>query len=292
MRDELFNELGRIQQWMQAAIMHPEGVAGGIQSPAAQEHLAIDLAQLEEIVTRSSGMSAIDRLQIYGNAYFARLIECLRDGFPVLRHAVGDEAFDAFSFGYLQSHPSTTYTLMKLGCRFPQYLADTAPDTDDMPGHWFDFVVELARFELAVGQVFDGPGSEGGSLLSATHLLAIPPEQLLKVRLATTPSLQLMALMYPVHRYYEDHRRGVDAVPPGREEIHLALVRNRFLVRHHELSKAGYQLLTRLAAGESLGSALAGVVSDGSVSAGAISQGLRSWFQEWAAEGFFCRADC
>jgi len=285
-----FHDLSLIQQWMQAAIMHPGGVADGMSSPQAREYLDVDVAEIERVITRSRAMSAVDRLQVYGNAYFARLIECLREGFPVVRHALGDDAFDAFAVGYLQNHPSRTYTLTQLGSDFPKYLAETAPSNEEMPESWFDFAVELARFEQAVGEVFDGPGSEGQSPLNVQELLALPQERLLEVRLECAPSLRLIRLECPVHRYYDAVRRELDAIPPGPEEIHLALVRRRYVVRHHELSKTGYELLARLADGESLGVALAVVIADGNVSPGSISSDLRSWFQEWTVGAFFLRA--
>jgi hypothetical protein len=231
-------------------------------------------------------MSAVERLEIYGNAYYARLIECLREEFPVLRHALGDEAFDAFAVGYLQSYPSTTYTLTQLGSNLPRYLVETTPD-DEMPGHWVEFVVDLAEFELAVGEVFDGPGLEGQPLLDVQQLLSLPPTRILEVRLECVPCLRMIRLRCPAHRYYDAIRDEQIAIPPGPEETHLALVRRNFLVHHHELSKTAYELLTRLVNGESLGASLEGVIADGHLSSVTLAPNLRSWFLEWCAAGFF-----
>lgn len=279
--------LSQIQRWMQAAIMHPGGVVDGIASLQAQEQLQVSSADVEQVLTRSLAMSAIDRLEIYGNAYYARLLECLREEFPVLRHALGEEAFDAFAVGYLQSYPSTTYTLTQLGSNFPAYLAETTPPDDEMPRHWVDFVVDLAQFELAVSEIFDGPGSEGQPLLDVQELLSLPQSKVLEVRLECVPSLRLIRLRCPVHRYYDTVRGEREAVPPGPEETHLALVRRHYVVHHYELSKTGYELLTLLARGESLGASLAGVIAGGRLSSVALATNLRNWFLEWSSAGFF-----
>ena len=79
------------------------------------------------IVTRSQSLTSTERLQIYANAYFARLFECLHEEFPALLHALGEETFDAFAFGYLQQYPSRSYTLAELGRNFAAYLAEVRP---------------------------------------------------------------------------------------------------------------------------------------------------------------------
>src|SRR6516225_11362495 len=119
--------LGQIQRWMQAAIMHPAGVAEGIASAEARGHIDVGPDEAESVVTRSRALTALDRLAIYGYAYYARLLECLREEFPVLKHALGAEVFDAFAAEYLQQYPSRSYTLLQLGANFPRFLAETRP---------------------------------------------------------------------------------------------------------------------------------------------------------------------
>ena len=123
-----WHDLGQIQRWMQAAIMHPVGVEEGIASAEARRHIDIGPDEAETVVTRSRALTAMDRLAIYGYAYYARLLECMREEFPVLKHALGEEVFDAFAVGYLQQYPSRSYTLFQLAANFPQYLAETRPD--------------------------------------------------------------------------------------------------------------------------------------------------------------------
>ncbi|MGD9721450.1 MAG: putative DNA-binding domain-containing protein [Pirellulales bacterium] len=281
------HDLLRIQRWMQSVIMHPGGIVDGIASSQAREHLDVSPEDIDQVLTRSRAMSAVDRLEVYGNAYYARLIECLREEFPILRHALGEEAFDAFAVGYLQNYPSRTYTLIQLGSNFPRYLAESTPPDDEMPAHWVDFVVDLAQFELAVGEVFDGPGSEGQPLLDVQQLLGLPQSRILEVRLECVDCLRLIHLRCPVHRYYDAVRDERDAIPPGPEETHLALIRRNYVVHHHELSKTGYDLLTRLAHGESLGTSIEDAMTGGQLSSVALAPNLRSWFLDWSAAGFF-----
>src|SRR5260370_24135808 len=150
--------LGQIQRWMQATITHPVGVAEGAASEPARSQIDVGPDGLESVVTRSRALTAIERLEIYSHAYYARLLECLREEFPVLKHALGEEVFDAFAVGYLEKYPSRRYTLFQLGDYFPRFLAETRPLTptplpsgekgrgegcegDRLPADWPDFLI-------------------------------------------------------------------------------------------------------------------------------------------------------
>jgi hypothetical protein len=117
-----------VQRWFQAVVTHPAGAAAGIASPAAQGFVPLGRGALERLVRRSSRLTAEQRLAIYANAYYARLLECLAECFPVLERALGAEVFAGFAFDYLQRYPSRSYTLDRLADSFPRFLEETRPD--------------------------------------------------------------------------------------------------------------------------------------------------------------------
>ena len=62
-------------------------------------------AGIEAVVTRSRNLTAAERLGVYHNAYYARLLACLREEFPILLKTITEEVFDAFAFGFqLRTH--------------------------------------------------------------------------------------------------------------------------------------------------------------------------------------------
>ncbi len=282
--------LERLQRWMQAAIVHPSSVVEGMDSEAARTHIDVGAEGVETILTRSGTLTAVERLGIYGSAYYARLLECLRDEFPVLKQALGEELFDTFAVGYLQEYPSRSYTLVQLGANFPRHLAETRPDTDgDREGgvDWPDFLIDLATLELTFNEVFDGPGVEGVRLLDAARLLEIPPEGLLDTRLVCSKCLRLLALRYPVHRYYTAIRNEQETELPEPADTFLAVNRRRYIVRHHELSRPAYELLSALAARRTVGEAIAAAAEAAGPEVELLEANLAMWFQSWAEEGFF-----
>jgi hypothetical protein len=282
--------LDTIQRWMQAVIMHPVGVAEGVASAEARAHIDVGPEETETVVTRSRALTALDRLAIYSYAYYARLLECLGEEFPVLKHALGQEVFDTFAVGYLQRYPSRSYTLFRLGANFPRYLAETRPEAGEdegLPADWPDFLIDLATLELTFNEVFDGPGVERERPLNADWLWAVSPERLLEARLVGVPCLRLLALRYPVHNYFTAVRRHGDPDPPGPAETWLAVTRRHYVVRHYELSRPAYELLHALLDGESLGQAISRAVEAAGPALDHLPNNLWTWFHDWAAEGFF-----
>ncbi|MDX1565824.1 MAG: DNA-binding domain-containing protein, partial [Phycisphaeraceae bacterium] len=177
--------LNTVQRWFQSVITHPEGVAGGVRDPEARDAIEAASEDLEQVITRSGKLDAAGRLAVYANAYYARLLECLAESFPVLSRALGEEAFEGFAFGYLQEHPSRSYTLDHLADRFADYLDRNrpGPDADPAMAEWAAFLVDLARLEWAIEKVFDGPGVESQRLLAPEDLAAVRPEQWAEARL-------------------------------------------------------------------------------------------------------------
>jgi hypothetical protein len=282
------HDLDQLQRWMQTVLMHPGGVEHGMTSPQAREVIDVEPAQAECVVTRSQSLGALERLAIYNRAYFARLLECLRESFPVLAHTLGEDAFDSFSIDYLQRFPSRSYTLNHLGKDFPHYLAASRPTEEDTPvPNWPDFVIDLARLEWTYGEVFDGPGIEGQPTLDIEALRSISAEQWPQTLVIPVPCLRLLELRYPVHRYYSAVRRKQTVEVPEPGETLLAITRQNFVIRRFELSRPQFVLLEALTAGLPIGTA----VGRSAESAGDVgyefARLLRKWFRLWTAERLF-----
>jgi hypothetical protein len=299
-------ELDRVQRWMQTVIMHADGVAQGIDSEEARRQIDVTADSVEQVVTRSRNQTAIQRLEIYGNAYYARLLECLRDEYPALSYALGQKVFDGFAFGYLQAYPSQSYTLANLGSNFPRYLEETRPEDDhkdeDESGQpsWPEFMIDLARLERTYAEVFDGPGVEGKPLLRTDDLLAVPQQRWHEVTLIPVECLRLTSYRFPVHEYATSVRQKQDPVPPAAVDTWLAITRRDFIVRRSPQSRIQFELLRCLAAGETLGESIgqaAGVTNaaadddDTGADTEEFAANLNAWFHDWTAAGFFHRVE-
>jgi hypothetical protein len=288
--------LEQIQRWMQTVLMHPGGVAEGMQSESARQHIALAPGEIDQVVSRSAALDEVERLEIYARAYYARLVECMEAEFPILARAVGEELFREFAVGYLECYPSRSYTLNHLGGRFAEYLAETIPtDEKDSAGDAGStspaFLVDLARLEWTFNEVFDGPGVENSVLLQPEQLARIEPEAWADVRLVPAPCLRVLQLSYPVHEYYRALRADSEAVPPRQAETWLAVTRRDYVVRHYPLVPTQYALLQAVLSGATVGEAIERAVAVGDLEPQRLAGQLREWFRFWSAEGFFLSAE-
>lgn len=277
---------------MQSVITHPDGVLKGADGDAARKLIAAGAGNLESVVTRSRKLSAADRLAIYANAYYARLLDCIGEVFPILKRTLGEEIFNGFGFGYLQNYPSQSYTLQHLGRHFIDYLRETRP-TDGRTENWIDFLIDLARLEWTIYDVFDGPGLEAEDDGAEQDLLAGGDGDWLDLRIRTAPCLQLLTTGYPVNDHYTavrtlDPETEVEPLCPAPESCFLAITRRNFVVRRYQLNATQYTLIGGLQEGLSLGDALERCIdqADGDDDVD-LERDLPLWFRNWTAEACF-----
>jgi hypothetical protein len=249
-----------LQHWMLAAITQPDGI--------------IDSADLDRTILPSRQQLSAERLAVYSNAYFARLLEVLRELFPCTRFAVGDELFDQFAVGYLQQNPPHSYTLSRLADKLVDYLDASRP------ADWGAFLVEVACLEQAIDRIFDGPGPEG------LPPFELPTETDGDLSLTFVSGFELLAFRFPTSTYYTDWKAGREPQWPEAGEQYVALLRRDFIVRRFEVSPVQYKLLQALRDGQPLSVALALVGANDNL----LPADVRQWFTLWAQAGFFTNA--
>ncbi|UQA97401.1 HvfC/BufC N-terminal domain-containing protein [Streptomyces halobius] len=217
--------LADTQRWLQHAILTPDGPPDAV----------------DEVLTPSTELSARQRLDVYRRGYRLRLLEAMRELHPALRALLGPELFDDFALDYLDARPSRSYTLCQLDARFVEHLCAHRPDRglpDGQREGWVDVIVDLARYERAFAEVYDGPGTEGG----APGWSGTVP--------APASCLRVLRVCAPVHTYHAAVRRGRPAEPPAPGPVHLALWRRDYTIKVTELEPDAYRLLSaRLAEG-------------------------------------------
>ncbi len=255
------SDLATIQRWMQRAIIDPGGGVGLEPQPQA-------------VVRESGRLDAAERVGLYRVTYQRRLAGCLRDSYPGLRHALGDELFEDFALDYVSAQPSRSYTLAALGAGWPTHLEATRPDRDAPPAErerWPDFLVDLARLERTFFEVYDGPGTEGERLPAAADL---PPEV---ATVTPVACLRLETARFPVGPYLVAVRRGEDPQLPAPAASFMAVSRRDWVVTITELDAAGHALLRELLAGATLARA--------ALTAGVAVPDALKRLREWADHG-------
>jgi hypothetical protein len=157
---------------------------------------------LEGLVRASGRLAAVERVDVYANMYFFRILEVLADEFAKIVTLIGAGAFHNLITDYLLAHRPAHPSLREVGARLPGYLA-THPLTEDRP--WLS---ELARLERLRFELFDGPDAEA---LTLDWVRALPPASLPDLALRAVPCLATLSTKFaiaPLWRALEDARAG------------------------------------------------------------------------------------
>ena len=254
---------------MQDALIFPRGVSR---------------SEVDQRLATSERLSGVEGLAIYQRSYFLRIASCMREQFPALCHAVGEDLFNDFVAEYIRAQPPESYTLYDLGRRFPSYLEESRPDRDAASVEreaWVEFMIDLATFERQLFVMFDAPGHEGKPFAEA----ATPDGQL-----RLQPCFVLGSYRFPVAVYYHEVRKGHDPKLPPLETSFVALVRTDYLTRTILLSQTHYLFLKAMEGGSTVDDALGAVSDQLSIPLGEVR---RSWMAEdgvrrrWIETGFF-----
>jgi hypothetical protein len=229
--------LSQLQNWMQNALHAPSQVPEG---------------QANDVLVSQPRFSGADGLAVYQRSFFLRIVSCMRDQFPALCHALGEQLFDDFVAEYIVVAPPESYTLYDLGRRFPAYLQANRPDSADAREAWIDFIVDLAQFERQVFVMFDAPGAE-----TTGYATTQTPDADLRLQ----PAVSLGRYRFPVALYYHDVRAKRAASFPPMEVMNVALVRKNYLTQTIALSAAHHLFLTMLSEGQAIDTALENIAA-------------------------------
>jgi hypothetical protein len=166
------DRLADVQAQLYDLITAPEGVGKRL------TELGRTPRDLETTVRSSGQLSAVERVDVYANMYFFRILEALGDEYAKIVALMGGDAFHNLVTDYLlacrPAHPS----LREVGARLPAYLA-THPLGEDRP--WLS---ELARLDRLRLELFDGPDAE---TLTLDQVRGLPPEALPELALRAVP---------------------------------------------------------------------------------------------------------
>lgn len=272
--------LDQIERWMLEVVTHPEGVEAGMATPAAQQQIPLALEKLDQLVAPSKSLTSVERVRLYANMYFWRIIDILVAEYPTVLHVTGRERFRSLATDFIVRYPSTHYDLGQMSREFPRYLAEEA-ETLDHRG----FLADVARIERSMEDVFDAPNTE---TLQIDDLLQIPPEQWGDARFELIPAFRLLELSYPANRYVQAVRDQEHMDLPALETTWLAIYRSpQYRMWRASLSREQFELLTALSQGLPLAEAMEACLARPGVEAEKLVPSLQAWFQEWTQDGLF-----
>jgi len=250
------------------------------------------------LIKPNDRLTSFERLQIYNQQYWFRLMACFSEDFPGVRTLIGERKFEKLATAYLNDCPSESFTLRNLGSRMegwlrkhPEYVAPHQR-----------LAIDMARLEWADLDAFDGP-----------ELPRMGAEHSKKsgggTRFRLQPHLHLLDFAYPVDEWLL-HIRGLDQRTettsnavlkfphkartrrpplPRPERVFLAVYRLHDSVYFKRLTRDAFALLRALREGRPLAEAIAMSLRGSRRNVDRVSAQLREWFQNWSSLGWFAR---
>ena len=262
-------DLERTQRWLQTAITHPDRRRAG----------------LEDIVLPSTALNSMQRLSIYSNMYFERLVAILAEEFPTVRHLIGPQVFADEVKDYVTRHPSTHYSLAQLGKHFPRFLLE---ESNAIAVPHREFAAAIASVERTMEDVFDERQDEP---LLVEEIQTIDPDSWDQVRLKPVSALRLLQLPYPVNDYISAVRDGRRIDIPGANRTFIAVYRHDYRVWRADLNECQFTLLSELREDRTLGEALRVCAELPGSDSDELATHLFEWFRNWTAEGYFYKVE-
>jgi hypothetical protein len=173
---------------------------------------------IERAVVGTARVPVATRLDIYSNAYRARLTEALENNYPKLAQLLGGQQFGELALLCIERQPSTHYSVRWFGERLSELLASTNPYREH------PLAAELARWEWSMTLAFDAADVP---VVTRAKLGEYPPEQWGELAFVLQPALQLVALRTNAPSIWRALGRG--ETPP--EEVCEATARDWLIWR-------------------------------------------------------------
>jgi hypothetical protein len=162
-----------------------------------------NITEAPSFVEGDEELPAVERVNIYANMYFFRIRDALKEDFPSIVEALGEDGFHNLIAEYLQVYPPTHYSLRNAGRHLAEFISD-------------EKLSELARFEWALIEAFDAADAP---LLTEDDLKKVPAEDWPGLVLKLHPSVQLVA-----HDHHIVWRQGLEVVHRVADEAEWRLL--------------------------------------------------------------------
>jgi Putative DNA-binding domain len=229
-----------LQALLYRLITFPEGVEAGLQAePASAEN------GLEPIIAGDDRMSARERLEIYANAYFYRLLKACKHDFPCTHKVLGEINFHNLITGYLVDYPPDQPSLYHAGGHLPDYLGS------HQLLEQFPFAADLARLERTTIEVFHSPDTAS---LAESALRRLASEAWPSLLLRLHPAARVLHLEWRVDKLMTAIKLNHRWEPPEREPASLLIWRREWNVRYRAPNRVENAALEAIRDGATLAS--------------------------------------
>ena len=205
---------------------------------AVFENSGSALEELGRFIAPRPGLSPEDHVKIYRRGVLTKLVEALRDIYPVCRKLVGDAFFHAMAQTYVRQTPSRSPDLGEFGHDFGAFIGGF------QPANALPYLPDVARLEWCWHRVFHAESSEP---LDPRALAKVTSDQQGRIRFRLAAATALLESNYPVHRIWQVNQSDFDGdgeVDLGEGGTRLLVWRRGYEMRIDPLDEETWPVLT------------------------------------------------
>ncbi len=240
--------------------------------------------EVERLIAPSPTLKPYQRVQIYHQQYWWRLLKCFQENYPTVSRLFGYDSFhQQLVVPYLTAHPPSHWALCRLGETFPQWL--------EMHYHAGDryLVTSTAQIDRAAGQAF------WARALPPIDFASLSPEEKLSQHLVLQPHIHLFSLQGDLFTFRDAFLQhpaeyyNTNAFPTVHYgDYHFVLYRTRQnMVTWKQISRAEKTTLSLFQRGNSIQQVCAVLEEQGGdLLEEALSQ-IPFWFKQWTVLSWF-----
>jgi hypothetical protein len=252
----------------------------------------------DSLVKPNDRMTSFERLQVYSQQYWFRILGSLDEDFPGLRCLIGERKFEKLAVAYLNENPSESFTLRNLGSRLEGWLRQHREYIEGVER----VAMDMVRLEWADIEAFDNLELPQ---ITASDSAKVSGDTTLRLQ----PHLQLLDFAYPVDELLlrirgrdsknDTASNAVLKFPrsarirrsslPRPQRVYLAVYRLRGAVYFKRLTRDAFTLLRALGEGKPLEEAIEVSLVHSRRSVDRLGVQVQKWFKDWSALGWFAR---
>ena len=237
-------------------------------------------SDVTRVIRSNRGLRGGQRIDLYANAYFYRLLECLKEEYPAILAVIGADHFASLIREYLTRWPPTEPSIFYAGRYLPEFLRNY------ILVQWRPFIAELARLERVTLEVFHAPQAP---LLSDETMRAIPPQKWPATELRLHPGVEILRGEWRVTDVLSAVEHGDKWVEPVRETNGVVVWRRGTTVHYRMLEAGEIDALAGLKNGASF-AVLCEVIATASSSSDQVAL-IGQLLARWLADEILVRGD-
>jgi len=280
--------LKKVQQWFGSIISRPIDYHNNMNA-ISPSGIAMEIEACQ-FITPSPTLKPDQRIQIYNQQYWWRLLNTLHELFPLVIRLFGYQSFNqTLGFPYLVKYPPSTWMLNTVGNLLPAYISQFYQSDDSQ------LVYEAALLDCAFNQAFfaehipaDLQALAQGNLANIlSHTLKLQPHFLLFEFHYNMLEFRHAMLNETPEHWTEQDFPELKACP-----TYCAVYRNKFnFVTTAVFTEDEYRLLKLFEAGISIDEACEWLDEQTDPLFAESNDSLQHWFHKWFAEEWLSKAD-